>query len=357
MKTNANPQYDKQRLNSIDILEAASHLGLSLHRSGVNHLATCPWHEDTHPSLVLYHGTNKNHCHCYACGHHDNVIGLAMKMLETDFCSACEWLSAEFGIPTLDGNSFRRSFRPIVTKRVVAEKTPDYTYIPEEWVDNMVSTENALCRCLMQLFNPESVKWVTEEYRIGCYALGDIDDYTVFPCIDAEGRVRNLKIQHYDSCPSSPKFGHCDQTPYWLGKIWAKEGKLPHNAVFQSPCLFGEHLLSKYPTQKVVLVESPKNAVIGTLAVKDMLWVATGNKTAVKREQLMPLQGREVIVIPDRDAIDSWKTEFAALSDLAFFNVRPFSLHTGKAEDQHYDVADYIIEQRLETMSSDKEAL
>ena len=38
MKTNINLQYDKQRIYSISIWEAARHLGLSLQRSGVNYV-------------------------------------------------------------------------------------------------------------------------------------------------------------------------------------------------------------------------------------------------------------------------------------------------------------------------------
>ena len=350
MKTNEHPQYDKARLLGINILEAASNLGLILHKSGVNYVAICPWHQDTHPSLVFYHGRDKNHCHCFSCGHHDTVIGLVMKVLNTDYLEACQWLSSQFGIPTLEGKKIRPAYRPIINIAATAEKSPEYSYIPMEMVDKMVTTENSLCKCLMKIFRTEAVEWVTEEYRIGCYAFNNLDDYTVFPCIDMEGRVWNLKIQHYESDAASPKFFHCDQTPYWLGKMWVKDKKLPADAVYNTKCLFGAHLLSKYPTQTVVLVESPKNAVVGALHAKELLWIATGNKNTVKREQLMPLEGRNVIVIPDRDAIELWQKEFAAMKDIANFIVRPFSQLTGRADDKHYDVADYIIEERLKTL-------
>ena len=190
-------------------------------------------------------------------------------------------------------------------------------------------------------------RWLSAE---GCYAFNNLDDYTVFPSIDSEGRVRNLKIQHYDSNPESPKFCHSNETSYWLGKIWANDGRLPRNAVFRTACLFGEHLLNVYPTQTVVLVESPKNAVVGALANMNLLWLATGNKTSLQRKNLIALQGRDVIVIPDRDAIDLWKKNIASMSDIANFTVRPFSFQTGQADDLHYDVADYIIEQRIKAL-------
>jgi len=45
-------------------------------------------------------------------------------------------------------------------------------------------------------------------------------------------------------------------------------------------CLFGEHLLSKYPNNPIALVEAPKTAVYGTLyfgfpeTPKDFIWLA-----------------------------------------------------------------------------------
>jgi len=74
--------------------------------------------------------------------------------------------------------------------------------------------------------------------------------------------------------------------------------------------------------------------------------IAAGNKTSIRRERMMPLAGRNVIVMPDRDAIGQWTKDVAELSDLANFTFRPFSLHTGGADDKHFDVADFVIGER-----------
>lgn len=346
MKTDAHPQYDLERIYAISIVEVARRLGLNVRRSGVNYVTNCPWHDDANPSLVLYRRTGENHCHCFVCGHDHKVIRLTMQVLNTDFLEACKWLSAEFCIPTLDGRTIHQAKRRLIQKPLTEEEQPDYMYIPTEMADRMVTAEDGLTRCLMHLFNPEAVKWMVEEYRVGCYAFGGLDDYTTFPSIDSQGRVTNIKIQHYDSNPESPTFCHCDKTPYMLGKIWQNDGLLPRDAALKPACMFGEHLLSKYPTQTVVLVESPKNAIVGSLACPEMLWIAAGNKTGIRRERMMPLAGRNVIVMPDRDAIGQWTKDVAELSDLANFTVRPFSLHTGGADDKHFDVADFVIGER-----------
>ena len=214
-------------------------------------------------------------------------------------------------------------------------------------VEELVSSENSLCRCLMRIFQPEAVKWITEEYQLGCYSIKDLDDYTVFPNIDYQGRVQNLKVQHYNTDYTSPHFAHSDQTAYWLGKIWAREGRLPKDAVFRSDCLFGEHLLSRYPDSIVALVESPKNAIIGALSFPTLTWVATGNKGMLKREVLSPLQQRNVIVIPDRDAITSWAEAISHLRDIANFTISDFCERAAPEDDRKFDIADFILKQLL----------
>jgi len=154
--------------------------------------------------------------------------------------------------------------------------------------------------------------------------------------------VCNLKVQHYDTDPTSARFAHSNQKTYWLGKIWADKGLLPKDAQFKSRCLFGEHLINRYPQCVVALVESPKNALFGALAFPKMVWVATGNKTAIGPEELKPLAGRNVIVIPDRDAISQWKAIVSSMAWLANFCVSNFCEQAAPEEQSKFDIADYL---------------
>ena len=119
-------------------------------------------------------------------------------------------------------------------------------------------------------------------------------------------------------------------------------GLLPKDARFRTSCLFGEHLLTRYPESMVVLVESPKNALFGVLAFPLWTWVATGNKGMLRREVLQPLRRRDVIVIPDRDAITEWSTTIGRMADLANFTV--YDICRQKAPDNNlkFNIADYI---------------
>lgn len=332
--------FDTLRLNAIPITEVARRLGCKLRRVGANYVTLCPWHEDHRPSLSLVEGTGKNYCHCFSCGKGGSVIDFTMQHEEWSFQDACRWLSNEFCISTTPAGGYVP--RP-KRKPVVKPEEPAYTYIPVEMVDRLVTPENSLCKCLMRMFRTEAVEWMVEEYRIGAYPMGGHDDSTVFPNIDRHGRVCNLKVQHYVTSPTSPRFAHSDPgSCFWLGSIWAREGRLPKESRFRSACLFGEHLLSRYPESIVVLVESPKNALFGALAFPTWTWVATGSKGMLRREVLQPLRGRDVIVIPDRDAIAEWSNAIAKMADLANFTVFDICQQKAPEGDLKFDIADYI---------------
>lgn len=334
--------FDTNRLNDLSIMEVARRLGDTLKREGSVYKTRCPWHEDSHPSLTFYERTGESRCHCFACGNGGSVISYVMQHEKWTFQEACQWLSNGFGILTTKSG---KTYIPKQRGRTPAPQPPkpEYTYIPNNMVDEMVSSDNSLCKCLKQMFSEDDVNRVVEEYRIGIYSSYGYDDYTVFPNIDKDGRVCNLKIQHYETDMSSPLFAHKDSAPcVWLGRVWAKCGRLSPEAEFNSTCLFGEHLLSQYTDAAIALVESPKNALFGALAYPQMLWLATGNKGALKRETLLPLKQRDVIVIPDCDAVEEWNEKINNMRDLANFTVSDYCKRISSDENGKLDIADYI---------------
>lgn len=350
MDGNKHEQYDFERLRAIPIVEVARKLGMQVWRAGVNHKAICPWHDDHHPSLGLITGTGKNFCYCYTCGNGrkdhkgGSTIDLAMQVGGWSFQEACQWLSATFGISTTAVSGYVPQLR-VRPATVIQE--PAMSYIPTGMADELVTVENSLCQCLMQMFHPESVAWTCEEYRLGAYTMWGFDNCTVFPNIDWQGRVCNLKVQHYETDTESPRFGHSQKNQcYMLASIWKKSGKLSSNSCYEAKCLFGEHLLLRYPDSVIALVESPKNAIYGALAFPQMLWVATGNKTMLQRKYLEPLRSRDVIVIPDADAVQDWTNIVRGMKDLANFTVSDFCLRHAPEDQPKFDIADYVQQQR-----------
>jgi hypothetical protein len=125
-------------------------------------------------------------------------------------------------------------------------------------------------------------------------------------------------------------------------------------------CLFGEHLLNKYPLNPVALVEAPKTAVYCTLYFgfpvlpKNIIWLAVYNKSSFSFEKMKPLQGRDIFTFPDLSkdgsTFNEWKQKAKEIenrlpgtrfifSDL----LEQFAPEADKKEG--YDLADYLIKQ------------
>ena len=120
------------------------------------------------------------------------------------------------------------------------------------------------------------------------------------------------------------------------------------NAVFDNDCLFGEHLLRRYSSQTVALVESPKNALMGAMVQPKYVWVATGSKAMLKRSLLECLRGRRVLVFPDRDTISEWETLLHGMRDIATFSVSNFCEQMAPEGDTKFDIADYVVARFLD---------
>ena len=70
---------------------AAEHFGLSVSRNG---MVCCPFHDDRHPSMKLYH----DHFHCFGCQANGDVIEFTSKLFGITPLEAAQKLAADFGI-------------------------------------------------------------------------------------------------------------------------------------------------------------------------------------------------------------------------------------------------------------------
>lgn len=349
MKTDSTnkPHYNLDTLNSIPMSAVVGKFE-ELKRRGVRLVSKCVWHQDEHPSLTIYETSTENHCYCFACGQGGGPISYVMQRCGFNFLEACAWLANEFGIGIESGSAprIKANTKPIqkADSKPIAKPV---TYIPIEIVNSMVSEESSFAKCMSKLFDPNKVQYLVEEYKLGIYEYGQFYDNVVFPCIDDKGRVHNLKIQHYCTDEDSKDFFHSKKHHcYWIGTDLADKGLLPKDAVFSNECLFGAHLLPLYPSVPVVLVESPKNAILGAAVCTDCVWVAAGNKNLLKESVLKCLKGRDVMVYPDRDAIGYWKEILDApkMRVLANFTVCDFCEKVAPPDAPKYDLADFIIE-------------
>ena len=139
---------------------------------------------------------------------------------------------------------------------------------------------------------------------INTYHIDGIDDKVIWWQIDRDGVVRTGKLMKYLAN------GHRDKSDTFP-VTWAHKHRRLKD-MFQGEelkqCLFGEHLLAKYPNKSVVLVESEKTAVIMSRIYPDHLWLATGGSQGIKSdERLAPLHGRMVLLVPDNGQYWNWK--------------------------------------------------
>lgn len=158
-------------------------------------------------------------------------------------------------------------------------------------------------------FETDDVTHVVQLYRLGTVANGYRAGANTFPFIDIKGNVRAIQVKQFNerNHTTGTDFLHSiiekhhtlnnNPLPEWL-KAYIKQDK-------RISCLFGEHLLSKYPANPVALVEAPKTAVYGTLyfglpeTPESLIWLAVYNKSSLSFDKLKVLQGRTVLVFPD----------------------------------------------------------
>ena len=205
-------------------------------------------------------------------------------------------------------------------------KTPDT--IPYEYVTRSLSFDpkkSSFTIFLETVLDPMVVEGLVDQYQLGLTKAGDV----IFFQIDRKGRCRTGKVMKYD-----PVTGH---------RIKDDSSKL-------TQCLFGEHLLTKYPDRTVALVESEKTAVICAGSIPEYVWLATGGKTSLGNK-LDVLYGRKVVAYPDVDAYGFWCERLSVYSNI---KVSDYLQHIAgdNPSFSHMDLADLILESRLHPETS-----
>jgi hypothetical protein len=174
----------------------------------------------------------------------------------------------------------------------------------------------------------------------------------VFWQVDASGRIRGGKVMQYDAT------GHRVKVPTnrvtWVHSVLKLEG---YNLC---QCYFGEHLLPERPSDPVAIVESEKTAIVASVHIPSMVWIATGGKQGKWKTDCTfsnVLKGRKVVLFPDLGAFEDWQT-FAHTLQQVGAQVKVNDLlekHATESERaKGLDLADYLLREQPKATQADR---
>lgn len=211
-------------------------------------------------------------------------------------------------------------------------------------------------------FSENDIARVVSQYHLGTIPKGYMTGAVTFPFIDSNGKVRAIQAKKFDKDNHTVKtsFIHAilesfykeqgKPSPQWL-KAYQKQDK-------KVSCLFGAHLLDKYPHNPIALVEAPKTAIYGTLYFgfpenpKNFLWLAVYNLGSLTLDKCLALKGRQVYLFPDSsksgNAYKQWSNKAQAFNmrvPRTRFEISDLLEQYAPQDDreQGTDLADYLI--------------
>ncbi len=223
---------------------------------------------------------------------------------------------------------------------------------------------NLLCN-IPHPFPTDLIEQVISLYLIG--TIGDQYGYrrnaTTFPFINIDGNIRFVQVKEFDG--DNHTTGTDSLNAMLIKKHKAKTTDLPQwlkqyqEQPLKINCLFGEHLLKKYPNNPIALVEAPKTAIYGALyfglpkTPKDFIWLATFSISTFKIDRLNALKGRNVCVFPDLSkdgkTFEDWRQRAKEYqgelkgTTFEFFDLLE-DMATDEDRQKGYDIADFLIQ-------------
>lgn len=225
------------------------------------------------------------------------------------------------------------------TTKVMRHEQPT-SYIDNELMERTLSNYsiNPLFVFLTGIIGKEETERIFRLYKVGTskkwYGA------TVYWQIDRYGQVGSGKIMLYNSSD-----GHRVKEPHSYVSWVHSELHLDNFNMKQ--CLFGEHLLSQYPSKPIAIVESEKSALIASHFMSDFIWLATGGiHGCFKEESIQVLKNRSVMLCPDLGAFEAWKAKIPMLSAVCSKVIISEHLELVATEEQRkkgLDIADFLL--------------
>ena len=261
-----------------------------------------------------------------------------------------------------------KPYKPTFIKKQYVAPKP--LFIPVEVLKQTLNNyeENQFIQNLLQNvpfpFSVTDIEKIISLYRLGTISNGYRTGANTFPFIDLNNNIRAIQVKQFDNenHTTGTDFLHSiiekhhtrnnKPLPKWLKAYQTNETKVS--------CLFGEHLLSKYPYNPIALVEAPKTAVYGSLYfgtpenTSNLLWLAVYNLSSLNLNKCKALKGRNVYLFPDLSkdgkAFELWSNKAEQIAKQlkgTSFKVSDIleQLAPEQDKEQGKDLADYLIKQ------------
>ncbi|MDD2576731.1 MAG: DUF6371 domain-containing protein [Bacteroidales bacterium] len=172
--------------------------------------------------------------------------------------------------------------------------------IDKKYLMQTISKPSHFLTFLFDNFPKEDVERVIKDYFIG----GAMDNGVVFWQIDSNLRIRTGKIMQYN-----PTTGRRVKSGVsWVHSEMKKQNILPNDWQL-TQCLFGEHLLIKYPEKPIMLVESEKTSIIMSLYEPSFNWMATGGLNNLTENKIYPIRKQQITAFPDLKCFELWQSK------------------------------------------------
>jgi hypothetical protein len=339
-------------------------------KKGVRYQALCPFHEDHHlGSFVIY---PKGNCYkCFVCGAKGGVVDWLMDYEHLSYPDAIRYLGKKYNIK-VDDEPFDYTPPPptpappplptlVLPRKIIADRTSNTIGdMLCEWIRRIPWGDEQRARVEPTLFQycvghaTVYQEWSHQEHH-----------FTVFWQIDRYGHPRTGHYMKYkpdghrlkDKGTYNTDWFHAIVSRHWdaEAKEFSYEPPYPYPQIYNPDkqearqCLFGEHLLDKYPNAPVCIVESEKTAVLMAIAYGNhplQVWMACCGASNLTRERLAPIieQRRRIILYPDRDSIKRWEQLAKDLNyDRVTIDTRAVMKWWRPEDGDKADIADVVV--------------
>jgi len=214
--------------------------------------------------------------------------------------------------------------------------------------DKSTLRSNYFIQHLDRVFKESTVNELIERFFIR--NSKKIEHATVFPQIDAHGRIRTAKIIRYKE-DSFNRTGKISWVHNWLNRPFTLK-----------QCFFGLHqmksecVLDNPGRFSIGIVESEKTAVIlegikiehGIL--KDTIWLAAGQQNGLNIDKMKPLKDFSIRLYPrvseNSNVYNAWKAKASEFENEGFDVYVSTTLEneaTAEQKKQRWDFADFIL--------------